>query len=72
MARVFAGMVLGFLMFGLVVVEAYALRLTPEVVNCDRGRQSVEVRVSEAYGDSYEGVLRREVGVCSVWYHVGD
>jgi hypothetical protein len=36
MARVFAGMVLGVLLFGLQVVGAHTVRLTPEVLNCDR------------------------------------
>jgi len=33
----------------LLVVGAYMLRMTPEVVNCDRGRQSVEVHVEESF-----------------------
>jgi hypothetical protein len=32
----------------LLLVGAYMLRVTPEVVNCDRGRQSVEVHVDKA------------------------
>ena len=40
MARVFAGMVLGVFLFSLLVVGAYTVRLTPEVLNCDRGRQT--------------------------------
>jgi hypothetical protein len=32
-------------------VGAYTLRMTPEVINCDRGRQSVTVRVSATYPD---------------------
>ena len=41
MARVFAEMVLGVLLFGLLVVGAHTVRLTPEVLDCDRGRQRV-------------------------------
>jgi hypothetical protein len=40
MARVFAGMVLGVLLFSLLVVGAYTVRLTPEVLNCDGGRRA--------------------------------
>jgi hypothetical protein len=45
MGRVFVGMLLGFLLFGLLLTGAYAARYTPEVLNCDRRRQSVVVRV---------------------------
>ena len=32
----------------LLLVGAYMMRMTPEVINCDRGRQSVEVHVEES------------------------
>jgi hypothetical protein len=69
MARVFAGMVLGVLLFGLLVVGAYTVRLTPEVLNCDRGRQSVTVRVDKAYPAPGERIVRREIGGCNLWFH---
>jgi hypothetical protein len=67
--RVFLGMLLGFLLFGLLLSGAYALRVTPEVVNCDRGRQSVEVHVSKAYEQPNTGIYRRKIGTCNVWYY---
>jgi hypothetical protein len=33
----------------LLEVGAYMMRMTPEVVNCDRGRQSVEVHIEESF-----------------------
>lgn len=39
MARLLPGMLLGILLFGLLVMGAYMLRLTPEVVNCDRAAE---------------------------------
>jgi hypothetical protein len=61
-------MLLGILLFGLLVMDAYMLRLTPEVVNCDRGRQIVIVKVNKAYpGDSR--IFRRESGHCNVWFY---
>jgi hypothetical protein len=70
MARVFAGM-LGVVLFGLRVVVAYEFRWTPEVVNCDKGRQSVTVRVAETFPEPEAGVVRRELGRCSLWFHAG-
>jgi hypothetical protein len=51
------------------VVGAYALRMTPEVINCDRGRQSVAVRVTNVSLDRDTSVVRREVGPCKLWFH---
>jgi hypothetical protein len=61
-------MLLGGLLFGLLLTGAYAARYTPEVLNCDRRRQSVVVRVDDAY-PSDAGVVRREVGSCNLWFH---
>jgi type IV secretory pathway TrbF-like protein len=72
MAKVFAGMVLGVVVFGLLIVLAYQLRWTPEVVNCDKGRQSVTVRAAETFPEPEAGVVRRELGRCSLWFHAGD
>ena len=68
MARVLAGMLLGYVMLGLLVMGAYAYRYTPEVLNCDRGRQSIVVRVDEAYA-SDSSVVRREISGCNLWFH---
>ena len=54
-----------------VVVGAYALRMTPEVINCDRGRQSVAVRVTNISLDRDTSVARREFLGCKLWYHGG-
>jgi hypothetical protein len=35
----------------LLVLGAYSARLSPEVLDCDRGRQSVEVRVTNVSAD---------------------
>jgi hypothetical protein len=51
------------------VLGAYTARLTPEVVNCDRGRQSVTVRVARAYPGHAERVFKREFLGCKLWYH---
>ncbi len=41
----------------LLVMGAYMMRFTPEVINCDRGRQSATVRVSVTFPDVlYAGV----------------
>jgi hypothetical protein len=58
MKTLLVGVLSGFAVFVLLVtavcvleVGAYTLRMTPEVINCDRGRQSVTVRVSATYPD---------------------
>jgi hypothetical protein len=53
----------------LLVWGAYMARLTPEVVNCDRGRQSVTVRVSATFPDPGPDIARREFLGCNLWYH---
>jgi hypothetical protein len=53
----------------LLVWGAYMARLTPEVVNCDRGRQSVTVRVSATFPDPGPDIARREFLGCKLWYH---
>ena len=53
----------------LLVLGAYAMRITPEVVNCDRGRQSVSLSVDRAYSDHAEHVFKRELLGCRLWYH---
>jgi hypothetical protein len=53
----------------LLVMGAYMARLTPEVVNCDRGRQSVTVRVSATFPDPGPDIARREFLGCKLWYH---
>jgi len=63
------GVLLGFLLLGLLVTGAYMMRLTPEVVNCDRGRQSVTVRVSQTYPDPADRVFHRKIGGCDLWFH---
>ena len=52
------------------VLGAYALRVPPEVVKCDRGRQSVAVRVTNISLDRDTSVVRREVGPCKLWFHI--
>jgi hypothetical protein len=52
------------------VLGAYAARIPPEVVDCDRGRPSVEVRVTNVSLDRDTSVVRRELGPCKLWYHV--
>jgi hypothetical protein len=56
----------------LLAVGTYMLRTAPEVVNCDPGRQSVEIRVTNASADPDTGVVRSEILVCNVWYHDQD
>jgi hypothetical protein len=46
------------------------LRMTPEVTYCDRGRQSVEVRVTEVSADPDAFVVRRQIGGCGLWFYV--
>ena len=53
----------------LLVMGVYMARLTPEVVNCDRGRQSVTVRVSATFPDPGPDIARREFLGCKLWYH---
>ncbi len=53
----------------LLVFGAYAMRITPEVVNCDRGRQSVEVEVTESIRVYETSLVHRELGGCKLWYH---
>ena len=52
------------------VLGAYAARIPPEVVDCDRGRRSVEVRVTNVSLDRDTSIVRRELGPCKLWYHV--
>jgi hypothetical protein len=69
MRRLLAG-ALGMLVVQvLLVMGAYMARLTPEVVNCDRGRQSVTVRVSATFPDPGPDIARREFLGCKLWYH---
>jgi hypothetical protein len=67
-----AGVVVTLVTLVLLLAVAYTHRLTPEVVNCDKGRQSVEVRVTNASADSDTGVVRDKFLGCNVWYHVQD
>jgi hypothetical protein len=53
----------------LLVLGAFMMRMTPEVINCDRGRQSATVRVSATYPDPGPDIARREVLGCKLWYH---
>lgn len=53
----------------LLLVGAYMMRMTPEVINCDRGRQSVTVRVSATFPDPGPDISRREFLGCKLWYH---
>ena len=54
----------------LLVLGAYAARVPPEVLDCDRGRQSVEVRVTNVSADRDTSIVRRELGPCKLWYHI--
>ena len=76
MKTLLVGVLSGFAVFVLLVtavcvleVGAYTLRMTPEVINCDRGRQSVTVRVSATYPDPGPDIARREFLGCKLWYH---
>ena len=53
----------------LLILGAYEMRLTPEVVNCDKGRQTVDVRVTKSWR-SYVSppIVKRKIGHCRVWY----
>jgi hypothetical protein len=53
----------------LLLVGAYMLRVTPEVVNCDRGRQSVEVHVDKALRAYVTNLDKYEIGACKLWFH---
>ena len=53
----------------LLVMGAYMMRITPEVINCDRGRQSATVRVSATFPDPGPDIVRRELGGCKLWFH---
>ena len=69
MRRLLAG-ALGMLVVQvLLVMGVYMARLTTEVVNCDRGRQSVTVRVSATFPDPGPDIARREFLGCKLWYH---
>ena len=48
------------------VLGAYAARIPPEVVDCDRGRRSVEVRVTNVSLDRDTSVVRRVLGPCKL------
>jgi hypothetical protein len=67
-----AGVLVTLVTLVLLLLAVYTLRLTPEVVNGDRGRQSVEVQVTNASADSDTGVVRDKFLGCNVWYHVQD
>jgi hypothetical protein len=54
----------------LLVLGAYSARLSPEVLDCDRRRQSVEVRVTNVCADRDTSIVRRELGPCTLWYHI--
>ena len=52
-----------------VLLGAYEMRLTPEVVNCDKGRQTVDVRVTKSWrGYVSPPIVKRKIGHCRVWY----
>jgi hypothetical protein len=53
----------------LILVGAYVLRMTPEVVNCDRGRQSVEVHVEKSFRTYVTNLDVYEIGECKLWFH---
>jgi hypothetical protein len=53
----------------LLVGGAYMLRMTPEVVNCDRGRQSVEVHVEETFRAYVTNLDKYKIGECKLWFH---
>jgi hypothetical protein len=53
----------------LLVMGAYTGRMTPEVINCDRGRQSVTVRVRATFPNPGQDIVRRELGGCNLWFH---
>jgi hypothetical protein len=53
----------------LLLVGAYMLRMTPEVVNCDRGRESVLVQVDKAIRVYVTHLDVYEIGECKLWFH---
>jgi hypothetical protein len=53
----------------LLLVGAYMLRMTPEVVNYDRGRESVHVQVDKAVRAYVTHVDKYEIGECKLWFH---
>jgi hypothetical protein len=53
----------------LLLVGAYMLRMTPEVVNCDRGRESVHVQVDKAIRVYVTHLDVYEIGECKLWFH---
>ncbi len=53
----------------LLAMGAYMFRITPEVVNCDRGRQSVHVEVTKALRIYQTDLVHREIGECNLWFH---
>lgn len=67
-----AGVVVTLVALVLLLLAAYTLRMTPEVLNCDRGRQSVEVRVTNASSDRDTGIARDKILGCNLWFHAQD
>jgi hypothetical protein len=53
----------------LLLAGAYMLRMTPEVVNCDRGRQSVEVHVEKSFRGYVTNLDKYKIGECRLWFH---
>jgi hypothetical protein len=53
----------------LLLVGAYMLRMTPEVVNCDMGRESVLVQVDKAIRVYVTHLDVYEIGECKLWFH---
>jgi hypothetical protein len=45
------------------------LRMTPEVVNCDRGAESVDVQVDKAIRGYVTHLDMYEIGECKLWFH---
>ena len=45
------------------------LRMTPEVVNCDRGAESVHVQVDKAIRAYVTHLDMYEIGECKLWFH---
>jgi hypothetical protein len=53
----------------LLLTGTYIMRITPEVVNCDRGRQSVHLEVTKTLRAYQTHIVRREIGECNLWFH---
>jgi hypothetical protein len=53
----------------LLLAGAYMLRMTPEVVNCDSGRQSVEVHVEKSLRGYVTNLDKYKIGDCRLWFH---